>query len=83
MKVHVRKGTGNGCDDIPLCGFNNSRGWKHLPQQFVKSAKDFRQANSEDRCQLCEEKYLIARNAQRKVKGLPPVVSAFEGQEHN
>lgn len=83
MKIHARKGTGNGCDDIPLCGFNNSRGWRHLPIQFVKGAKDFRMTPSSERCALCEDLVLIIRNKQRKEKGLEPVLTPFEGLEHS
>lgn len=79
LKIHVRKGTGNGCDDIPLCGFNNARGYRHLPASVVKSAKEFRETDSEKRCQHCENLYLIHRNRQRKAKGKPPVKTAFEG----
>lgn len=78
MKVHVRKGTGNNCDNIPVCAMN-ARHYKHLPNEFVKSPKEFRQAASEDRCQHCMDLYLINRNKQRKAKGLPPVATAFEG----
>lgn len=82
MKIHARKGTGNGCDDIPLCGFNNSRGWRHLPIQCVKGAKDFRMTPSADRCALCEQEVLHVRNRQRKAKGLEPVDTPFEGLDH-
>ena len=77
MKMHVRKGTGNGCDDIPVCAFN-SRRYKHLPQEHVLSPKEFRTVDSEHRCAHCSDLYLVIRNAQRKAKGLPPVNSAFE-----
>ena len=80
MKVHVRKGTGNGCDDIPACAFN-ARHYKHLPSEYVKSPKEFRATAAEQRCQHCEQKYLEIRNRQRKAKGLPPVKTAFEGLE--
>lgn len=79
MKTHVRKGTGNGADTVPLCAFNNARTWHHLPAQFVKAPKDFRKAPQEDRCELCEAAYLRVRNVQRKAKGLPPVSTPFEG----
>jgi len=78
MKVHVRKGIGNGCDNIPVCAFN-ARNYKHLPGEFVKPPKEFRNTPAEQRCQHCEHKYLEIRNKQRKAKGLPPVATAFEG----
>ena len=79
MKIHVRKGIGNGCETIPVCGLNNSRKYNHLPAEFVKSAKDFRKIPSDDRCQHCTDKYLEIRNQQRKRKGLSPVKTPFEG----
>lgn len=78
MKIHVRKGTGNGCDTIPACAFN-ARGYKHLPQNFVVSPKEFRAAKDCDRCAHCMDQYLIVRNKQRKENGLEPVKAAFEG----
>lgn len=82
MKHHVRKGTGNGCDNIPLCGFNNQRRYRILPTKFVHSAKEFRNISSEERCHHCENKYLEVRNKQRIAKGKEPVKSAFEGLDH-
>lgn len=61
MKTHVRKGTGNGCDEIPLCGFSNRRGWRVLPDQVV-GAKDFNRVPEKDRCKLCEMEALNIRN---------------------
>lgn len=81
MKIHVRKGTGNGCDSIPACAFNQRR-YKHLPSNFVVPPKEFRAAPASDRCAHCENQYLIIRNRQRKEKGLPPVKNAFEGLNH-
>ncbi len=78
-KTHARKGTGNGCDNIPLCGFNNSRAWRELPSKFVVGAKEFRATSSVDRCALCVQEVLHVRNAQRKAKGLDPVSTPFEG----
>lgn len=78
MKVHVRKGTGNGADTIPACAFN-SRHYKHLPADYVVSPKEFRAVEDCQRCFHCVDQYLIVRNRQRKEKGLAPVHTAFEG----
>lgn len=80
MKIHVRKGTGNGFDHRPLCACNN-RHYDQLPGYVVTPAQ-FRMTPDADRCRHCQDNYLEMRNAQRKVKGLPPVKTAFEGQDH-
>lgn len=73
MKIHGRKGIGNGCDNIPLCGFNNRRNWNHLPGGYVLPAKEFKATPAVDRCKLCEMKALTIMNRQRAAKGLPGV----------
>ncbi len=78
MKIHVRVGTGNNCETLPLCA-HNGRHYDRLPADYVKSAKEFRLSDPAERCALCMDLYLIKRNAQRKEKGLMPVETAFEG----
>jgi hypothetical protein len=78
VKTHVRKVGNEASKDVPLCVFSNGRRarYHHLGASVVV-AKDFRTAS--DRCQLCEQAYLVERNRQRKAKGLPPVQHPFEG----
>ncbi len=78
MKIHVRRFKDAGHEDTPACA-ENARGYKHLPADRVLSAKEFRAAPAAERCQHCENLYLIIRNKQRKAKGLAPVATAFEG----
>lgn len=78
MKIHVRQFNDAGHEDIPACA-ENARHYKHLPHEFVLSAKEFRVADRSTLCAHCVDQYLIIRNRQRKAKGLPPVQTPFEG----
>jgi len=79
MKTHLTYKTNGIETGAALCG-NNARGYKYgLPVAFPK---EFRLIPADSRCSHCERIYLGRRNALRKEKGLPPVASPFDGQEH-
>jgi hypothetical protein len=77
MKIHARINSNE--PNSPLCGYRNARRYDTLPLGSVVSPKEYRKVSDECRCQLCDDKFLIVRNRQRREKGLAPVSSPFEG----
>lgn len=77
MKTHLTYKIGGKDTGAAYCG-NNARGYKYGLR--ITDARGFRNTPSEDRCAHCERIYLENRNAVRRRKGLPPVVTPFEGQ---
>lgn len=86
-KIHLRRNKENGSIDRAACAtnpyFEGSRRNNRSTYQFMASEivswKEFQKINSNDRCAHCMEAALVIRNRQRKVKGLAPVKTVFEG----
>jgi hypothetical protein len=79
MKTHLTYKVDGKETGAARCG-NNSRGYKYGLK--VAFAKEFRNLPSTERCAHCENLYLDTRNALRRKKGLEPVKTPFEMQEH-
>ncbi len=77
-KVHLNYKVKGKIVEAALCG-NNSRHYKYGLNTCRPS--EFREVPSKDRCAHCEREYLVQRNRVRKMKGLPPVKTPFEGQD--
>ena len=77
MKTHLTYKLKGEITGAAYCG-NNARGYKFGLRAVAP--KEFRNTPSEDRCAHCERIYLENRNKIRRLKGLPPVATPFEGQ---
>ncbi len=94
MKYHLRanKGT-NGQQYYSRCAArttsaskvnrNHRDVYQNIQQERIVQAFDFKDVPADQRCAHCMDQGLIARNAQRRAKGLPPVKHLFEGYEYS